>query len=195
MESCGNKRETFNNKIDFLIACVGYSVGLGNFWRFPYPCYKNGGGAFLLPYFIMVTLAGIPMFFLEVSIGQFMSSGGIKVWNISPIFTGIGFATTLIVFFLNVYYNVIMSWAFFYLFSSFTAKVPWSHCGNEWNTFRCRSVWGNDATNSSLSNFTSIGANISSSLLSNMSMASLGSGNGTSQQPDYYVDSTTEFWQ
>ena len=58
-----------------------------------------------------------------------------------------------------------------------------------------RSVWGNDATNSSLSNFTSIGANISSSLLSNMSMASLGSGNGTSQQPDYYVDSTTEFWQ
>ena len=45
-------------------------------------------GAFLLPYFIMVILAGIPMFFLEVSIGQFMSSGGIKVWNISPLFTG-----------------------------------------------------------------------------------------------------------
>ena len=45
-------------------------------------------GAFLLPYFIMVILAGIPMFFLEVSIGQFMSAGGIKVWNISPLFTG-----------------------------------------------------------------------------------------------------------
>ena len=45
-------------------------------------------GAFLLPYFIMVVLAGIPMFLLEVSIGQFMSAGGIRVWNISPLFTG-----------------------------------------------------------------------------------------------------------
>ncbi|KAF6036248.1 hypothetical protein EB796_005456 [Bugula neritina] len=78
------------------------------------------------------------MFFLEVAIGQFMSAGGIKVWNISPLFTGIGFATTLIVFFLNVYYNVIMSWAFYYFFASFNSKVPWSSCGNSWNTFRCR---------------------------------------------------------
>ena len=45
-------------------------------------------GAFLVPYFIMVILAGIPMFLMEVSIGQFMSAGGIKVWNISPLFMG-----------------------------------------------------------------------------------------------------------
>ena len=51
---------------------------------------------------------------------------------------GIGFATTLIVFFLNVYYNVIMSWAFFYFFASFTDRVPWSHCDNDYNTPFCR---------------------------------------------------------
>ena len=52
-------------------------------------------------------------------------------------FVGIGYGTTVIVFLLNTYYNVILAWAFYYLFSSFTSLLPWSHCGNEWNTERC----------------------------------------------------------
>nr|BBK07881.1 taurine transporter [Phreagena okutanii] len=131
------EREQWTNKIDFLLACIGFSVGLGNVWRFPFLCYRNGGGAFLIPYFIAVLLGGIPMFFLEVSLGQFMSEGGIGTWKICPLFQGIGYASAVLVFLLNCEYNIILTWAFHYLFSSFTSVLPWSNCDNEWNTPNC----------------------------------------------------------
>ncbi|NP_001191659.1 putative neurotransmitter transporter [Aplysia californica] len=131
------QREQWSKKIDFLLACIGFSVGLGNVWRFPFLCYRNGGGAFLIPYFVAVVLGGVPMFFLEVSLGQFMSEGGIGPWKIAPLFQGIGYATAMIVFLLNCEYNVILSWAFYYIFSSFTSVLPWSHCDNSWNTPNC----------------------------------------------------------
>ena len=140
------KRETWNRKIDFLLACIGFSVGLGNVWRFPYLCYKNGGGAFLVPYLICVVVGGIPLFFLEVALGQFMSEGGVNAWRICPILQGIGWSTTFIVFFLNCYYNVILAWAFYYVFASFTDKLPWEECGQYWNTLCCREVFGENST-------------------------------------------------
>lgn len=74
-------------------------------------------------------------------------------------FAGIGFATTIIVFLLNCYYNVILAWAFRYLFASFTAELPWSNCNNEWNTESCvvRNIMPINATNNTGDgNFTKI---------------------------------------
>ncbi|XP_077978694.1 sodium- and chloride-dependent creatine transporter 1-like isoform X2 [Glandiceps talaboti] len=81
--------------------------------------------------------AGIPLFFLEVSLGQFMSRGGIECWKICPIFQGIGFSTTCIMSFCNCYYIIILTWAFYYLFMGFTSTLPWSNCDNPWNTALC----------------------------------------------------------
>ncbi|XP_038054203.1 sodium- and chloride-dependent creatine transporter 1-like isoform X2 [Patiria miniata] len=131
------ERDNWTNKLDFLLSCIGYAVGLGNIWRFPYLCYKNGGGAFLIPYFLCLLVSGIPMFLLEVSLGQFMSRGCIMSWQICPLFQGVGYATTIVATLCNQYYIVILAWALYYFFKSMTLELPWATCGNTWNTDQC----------------------------------------------------------
>uniref|UniRef100_H2ZG33 Transporter n=1 Tax=Ciona savignyi TaxID=51511 RepID=H2ZG33_CIOSA len=125
------ERDVWSGKFDFLLACCGTAVGLGNVWRFPYLCYKNGGGAFLLPYMLVVIVSGVPIFFLEVAIGQFTKLGAIKSWtSLCPLISGIGIASAVIVFYTLCYYAVILAWALFYLFQSFRAELPWANCNN-----------------------------------------------------------------
>ena len=85
------ERDVWGNGWEFVLACVGFAVGLGNIWRFPYLCYKNGGGAFLIPYFIYLICGAAPLLFLEVGLGQFMSQGSISIWKLCPIFKGTSF--------------------------------------------------------------------------------------------------------
>uniref|UniRef100_A0A8C2KGL0 Transporter n=1 Tax=Cyprinus carpio TaxID=7962 RepID=A0A8C2KGL0_CYPCA len=126
-----NERGQWNNKVEFVLSVAGEIIGLGNVWRFPYLCYKNGGGAFFVPYVIFFICCGIPVFFLETALGQFTSEGGITCWRkVCPLFEGIGYATQVIEAHLNVYYVVILAWAIFYLFNCFTTELPWASCEN-----------------------------------------------------------------
>ncbi|XP_010014148.1 PREDICTED: sodium- and chloride-dependent GABA transporter 3-like, partial [Nestor notabilis] len=133
-----HERGHWNNKVEFVLSVAGEIIGLGNVWRFPYLCYKNGGGAFLIPYVVFFICCGIPVFFLETALGQFTSEGGITCWRkVCPLFEGIGYATQVIEAHLNVYYIIILAWAIFYLFNCFTTELPWATCGHEWNTENC----------------------------------------------------------
>ena len=69
------ERDEWDNKCSFFLSALGFAVGLGNVWRFPYIAYKNGGGTFLIPYFIILFVVGLPLFFMEFVIGQYMKSG------------------------------------------------------------------------------------------------------------------------
>uniref|UniRef100_A0A6Q2Y0T8 Transporter n=1 Tax=Esox lucius TaxID=8010 RepID=A0A6Q2Y0T8_ESOLU len=128
-------RGKWGSKIEFLLAAAGHIVGLGNVWRFPYLCYKNGGGVFFVPYIVFLFTCGTPLFFLETSLGQYTSQGGITCWRkICPLFEGLGYGSQVVVLYTGVYYIIILAWAFLYLFSSFSSELPWASCKNSWNT-------------------------------------------------------------
>ncbi|XP_033254385.1 sodium-dependent serotonin transporter-like [Drosophila miranda] len=140
-------RETWGQKAEFLLAVIGFAVDLGNVWRFPYICYQNGGGAFLGPYCLFLIFGGLPLFYMELALGQFHRCGCLSIWKrICPALKGVGYAICLIDIYMGMYYNTIIGWAVYYLFASFTSKLPWTSCDNPWTTDNCMPVTSENFT-------------------------------------------------
>lgn len=108
------------------------SVGLGNLWRFPFVAWSNGGGAFLLPYIVVLFVIGKPGYFMEMAMGQFSSRGTIKVYDSCPAMRGVGSGQVLSSIFVATYYSSIMGLTLKYLYDSFSDVLPWSICQDEW---------------------------------------------------------------
>lgn len=115
------KRTRWDSRTAFVLAAIGSAIGLGNIWRFPYICYKYGGGAFLIPYFVALLTAGIPLMILEFAIGHRMEgSAPLSFAKISKKTEWLGWFALLVGFGIVCYYAVIMAWSAKYLISSFT---------------------------------------------------------------------------
>ncbi|XP_034434392.1 sodium- and chloride-dependent betaine transporter-like isoform X2 [Hippoglossus hippoglossus] len=128
-----------NNK-EFLLAMTGGIIGVGNFWLFPFSCYRHGGAAFLIPYFLFLLFIGGPLFLLETALGQYTNEGAVTAWRkICPMFEGVGMASQVTTFYLNTYFIVVLAWNIFYLIYSFKSPLPWSTCDNSWNSELCHS--------------------------------------------------------
>ncbi|OAF65095.1 hypothetical protein A3Q56_07196 [Intoshia linei] len=93
-------RDTWHKNIDYLLSTIGFAVDLANIWRFPYLCYKNGGGAFLIPYFLILIFVTFPIFVMETAIGQYTSRGIVGIWFTVPMFKAITYMYD------NVFYDI-----------------------------------------------------------------------------------------
>ncbi|XP_012214972.1 sodium- and chloride-dependent glycine transporter 1-like isoform X2 [Linepithema humile] len=134
------ERGAWSNQIEFVLSCIGYAVGIGNVWRFPLFIYRNGGGAFLIPFIIMLITMGMPIFFLELCMGQYTGFGPVKAFrHMAPAFHGLGYCTLVVILLVMIYYMVIVAWTLFYTFASFSSKLAWAYCDNDFNTNDCYS--------------------------------------------------------
>lgn len=131
------KRENWGKWTEFFFSVLGSMVGLANIWRFPYLCYKNGGGAFLIPFFFFLFIAAVPLLFVELSYSQYSNLGPGKVWILCPLFKGIGYGMVILSSIISIFYTVILSWALYYLYISMHPVLAWRYCSNSWNTWQC----------------------------------------------------------
>lgn len=113
-------RETWGTRAGFIMAAVGSAIGLGNIWRFPYMAYENGGGAFLVPYFIAMLAAGIPFMILEFGLGHKFRGSAPKIFStISSKMEWLGWLQVVVCFIIATYYVAIISWAMQYFLMAF----------------------------------------------------------------------------
>lgn len=137
-----NRAVTFKTKFDYALNLVGIMVGFSNIWRFPYICYKNGGGAFILAYIILVILVVFPLTAIEGALGQYTGKSVAKVWGVIPLFKGLGFTAPFVMIYWNTILAVLMSWAVRWLGASFSSDPVWMKCNNTWNTEGCVPIAG-----------------------------------------------------
>ncbi|XP_037091423.1 sodium- and chloride-dependent glycine transporter 2-like [Pollicipes pollicipes] len=135
------------------MSALGFAVGLRNVWRFPYLCYQNGGGAFLVPYFIFLLVLGIPCFLLDLVLGQFSAMSPIAGYaNFAPALKGFGFAMIFANAISSCNFTIVIAWCLYYLYLSMASDLPWQYCNNEYNTAACFSRNAFDACQSENAN-------------------------------------------
>jgi NSS family neurotransmitter:Na+ symporter len=112
-------KELWDSRFAFVMAAIGSAVGLGNVWRFPYVCFENGGGAFLIPYFVALFTAGIPLMILEFSVGHWARSSPPQAFKkIGKKWEWAGWWAVFVPFAIALYYVVVMAWCFSYMIYS-----------------------------------------------------------------------------
>ena len=134
------KREGFSSRRVFLFAAIGSAVGLGNIWRFPAVAYKNGGGAFMIPYIVALLTAGLTFLFFDYAIGhRGRASSPLAFRRLNRKTEFIGWWHMGISAVIAIYYAAVIAWAVRYMIFSFNQE------------------WGSDAKTFFMKDFLKVG--------------------------------------
>eukprot|EP00980_Cylindrotheca_fusiformis_P007370 scaffold1525_cov142-Cylindrotheca_fusiformis.AAC.170 len=116
----------------YLFALIGYAIGIGNMWRFPYVVAQHGGGAALLAYIVCAILVACPLFLYEMIMGQHVRLSTIRCYNtVRPRWKGLGMASGLMLFVVLCYYGMVISYSLPYIWNSLKDPLPWIATGAE----------------------------------------------------------------
>ncbi len=134
------KRENWGSRIGFIFAAAGFSIGLGNIWRFPYLVGKFGGGAFILVYVAICVIIGLPLFIAELGIGRKAHRTPIvgfkELHGSGTPWTIIGWVGCIACILLMSYYMVIIGWMFAYFVRAVSGAFTVTEVVNGVNAIR-----------------------------------------------------------
>ena len=143
MAAICRKTDTWGSRFGFIMAAVGSSVGLGNFWRFPFTAGENGGGAFIVIYLACVILFGLPVLMAEYGLGRKSGMSAIegvhslaRAESKSANWGFVAWVGSLAAFFILTFYVVISAWVIAFIpqafsggFEGFTAETSGQNFG------------------------------------------------------------------
>lgn len=105
------KKSSFTGSLGFVLAAAGSAVGVGNIWRFPYLCAKDGGGLFLIVYLILVLTFGFVLLTTDIAIGRKTKQNALKAFGtLHSKWRFLGYLTFLVPALIMTYYSVIGGW-------------------------------------------------------------------------------------
>lgn len=110
------EREQWGSKVGFILAAAGSAVGLGNLWKFPYTAGMNGGGAFVLVYFVMLLLVGFTLMMAELVLGRHTQLSPVGAYRkLKKKWAWVGFIGVLASYLILTFYSVIGGWVIKYI--------------------------------------------------------------------------------
>jgi len=116
------------NSIEYSLTLLGYAIGIGNLWRFPYLVGKWGGGAFVFAYLCSLVLVSAPLYLVEMGMGHQTRCSALDCFRaIHPRWIGLGLSQAFMLFCCLSYFNVLIAYAVYYVAASLQSPLPWSH--------------------------------------------------------------------
>merc|ERR1712137_335979 len=142
------KREVVT-KTEYILGLVGYAIGIGNLWRFPFLCGRNGGAAFLVAYFICLFFVSFPAYMIEFVVGQYTQLSTFFCYRmVHPFWQGLGWSQAFLLFWVLAYYNILLAYSCVYIIGSLNDPFPWAPETEEYGGTASKTYWSEEVLNS-----------------------------------------------